>query len=561
MVNIFTAFLFTSIVGTLLAFFLALIRPLTQKVFSPGWHYYAWLIVLFVMILPIRFDVSQVEGIIPVTNSSTISHYISESISESQLIDVINEENFTPSKTPIISTFSKPFKILWDKNASTFACIWLIVCLGLFFIRLSCYITFTYNVKKSSKLIKLPLLSQYTNHKLCVRTNSSIVSPLLIGLFRPTLLLPEKPLSPDQLHNILVHEITHLHRHDLAYKWFISLLKCIHWFNPIIYWISNQIDVDCEISCDLAAVKGMNAEDEKRYMETLLTLLTSKKYNLAPLSTSMSVNAKTLKKRFRMIRNKKEISKKACISSGIVALSLLIVSLLASGTFAGSILGNVPDDDLTDSEAISNAQQQQTEAVLNVESEFYVSDTLTNSTSNLGNNSEHVPSTNRENTSKNTDANVNALTSTSISGKDVQLDISINTAQGLSNTSFIWPADSKRISNSFGTRVHPITNEVQTHNGVDILAEEGANVYASIKGNVIEAAFDKQDGNYIIIENAHGICTKYSQLSSIDVSVGDSVTQGHIIGKVGKTGKATGAHLHFSIKADGKYYDPMQLAN
>ena len=389
MVNIFTAFLFTSIVGTLLAFFLALIRPLTQKVFSPGWHYYAWLIVLFVMILPIRFDVSQVEGIIPVTNSSTISHYISESISESQLIDVINEENFTPSKTPIISTFSKPFKILWDKNASTFACIWLIVCLGLFFIRLSCYITFTY----------------------------------------------------------------------------------------------------------------------------------------------------------------------------IVALSLLIVSLLASGTFAGSILGNVPDDDLTDSEAISNAQQQQIEAVLNVESEFYVSDTLTNSTSNLGNNSEHVPSTNREITSKNTDANVNALTSTSTSGKDVQLDISINTAQGLSNTSFIWPADSKRISNSFGTRVHPITNEVQTHNGVDILAEEGANVYASIKGNVIEAAFDKQDGNYIIIENAHGICTKYSQLSSIDVSVGDSVTQGHIIGKVGKTGKATGAHLHFSIKADGKYYDPIQLAN
>ena len=97
-----------------------------------------------------------------------------------------------------------------------------------------------------------------------------------------------------------------------------------------------------------------------------------------------------------------------------------------------------------------------------------------------------------------------------------------------------------------------ITQTLHGYNGVDIGAPTGTDIYASAAGTVIIAKFNGGwnggYGNYIVIAHANGTQTLYGHASKVLVSVGDTVTQGELIGKVGRTGEATGPHLHFEIR-------------
>ena len=111
------------------------------------------------------------------------------------------------------------------------------------------------------------------------------------------------------------------------------------------------------------------------------------------------------------------------------------------------------------------------------------------------------------------------------------------------------------VSLNFSKRTHPITNEVKEHNGIDIKAPEGTNVVSSINGTVTEVDFDSEKGNYIVVESG-SIKTVYAQLATTNVKMGQKVGPKQLIGTVGKTGNATGAHLHFEVMVDGEYVDP-----
>ncbi len=122
---------------------------------------------------------------------------------------------------------------------------------------------------------------------------------------------------------------------------------------------------------------------------------------------------------------------------------------------------------------------------------------------------------------------------------------------------FRWPSEG-HISSGFGTRVHPITGETKSHNGVCIAAPEGANVQSAIYGTVTETGFDNSRGNYIIIE-CNNVITAYHHLSEISVSQGDKVFSGKIIGKTGRTGSVTGPTLHFEVAINGEFFDPERI--
>lgn len=94
------------------------------------------------------------------------------------------------------------------------------------------------------------------------------------------------------------------------------------------------------------------------------------------------------------------------------------------------------------------------------------------------------------------------------------------------------------------------------HTGIDIPALEETAVFAADDGNVIEAGTLPDIGNYVILNHGNGLVTQYNHCKSIQVSVGDSIRKGDVIASVGKTGMATGSHLHFEIRQDGVPQDP-----
>ncbi len=126
--------------------------------------------------------------------------------------------------------------------------------------------------------------------------------------------------------------------------------------------------------------------------------------------------------------------------------------------------------------------------------------------------------------------------------------------------SFMWPVASYvYVSSRFGLRVHPITGQKKSHTGIDIASNQGTAVYASDGGSVTLAGWNGGYGNCIMIDHGNGYVTLYGHLSSISVSVGQTVSQGTTIGAVGSTGNSTGPHLHFEVLKNGTRIDPEQF--
>ena len=131
------------------------------------------------------------------------------------------------------------------------------------------------------------------------------------------------------------------------------------------------------------------------------------------------------------------------------------------------------------------------------------------------------------------------------------------TVKSLGNTKFIWPCpSSSRITSAFGGRESPTEGASSNHQGIDIGASTGSDIVAAADGVVTIATYSASAGNYVMLSHGGGVSTVYMHCSSLNVSEGQSVTQGQVIAKVGSTGDSTGPHLHFGIRSGGSYVNP-----
>ena len=128
-------------------------------------------------------------------------------------------------------------------------------------------------------------------------------------------------------------------------------------------------------------------------------------------------------------------------------------------------------------------------------------------------------------------------------------------------TVLAWPVetgDTVELSRLFTRIIHPITGGSTQYPGIDIPQPSGTPVLAAADGAVLESGFDPGDGNYILLQ--HGsMTTKYTHLLARTVEAGETVAAGAEIGQVGKTGRATGDHLHFEVAVDGVLQDPLLI--
>ena len=126
------------------------------------------------------------------------------------------------------------------------------------------------------------------------------------------------------------------------------------------------------------------------------------------------------------------------------------------------------------------------------------------------------------------------------------------------NTFFRFPINKGQISSYYGSRPHPFTGKLSFHNGIDIAAPVGTDVFASASGKVQETGYDSVLGNYIVIEHSGGFYSIYGHLSKTLVLLNTDIRTGNVIGKVGNTGYSTGPHLHFEIRKKGESQDPLK---
>jgi murein DD-endopeptidase MepM/ murein hydrolase activator NlpD len=157
------------------------------------------------------------------------------------------------------------------------------------------------------------------------------------------------------------------------------------------------------------------------------------------------------------------------------------------------------------------------------------------------------------------EAELNALLPTFASADPDRLDL-------------LWPVETRTISSAWGPRMRTKTIRVKDqrkkrvryrsrHKGVDLTAPKGTAVFAALDGQVVFAGKHRQYGNYVMVDHGNGVVTLYAHHSLNLVQAGDIVRRGQKIAEVGRTGNATGPHLHFELRVDGVQRNPLPVLN
>lgn len=117
------------------------------------------------------------------------------------------------------------------------------------------------------------------------------------------------------------------------------------------------------------------------------------------------------------------------------------------------------------------------------------------------------------------------------------------------------------MTSAFGARRHPISGKLKHHNGIDLSAPLGTPIFATADGEIVLKKYNRSYGNIVEIQHTRGYVTAYAHMSKFakNLTVGQSVERGQVIGYVGTTGRSTGPHLHYEIKLGARNMDPSQI--
>ena len=325
-----------------------------------------------------------------------------------------------------------------------------------------------------------------------------VQSPLTFGLHRPAIFLPRE-LPQEDVPMVLRHELCHLHRRDLWYKALFLLCACVHWFNPLVWKLGQVAGEHLELCCDEDVVAGQDVRFRKEYGQLLLRSAAAGQR--AVLATQFG--GSDLKGRIMNLFTEKK--------RGGVLVCVVTCAALMMGSLVGcEVSAAVPD--VADQSPVQSSEASIQEEVV----------------------------------------------STGLDDLLEQGSEAASSQKTVVKEPLLWPVEGEyTLSALYGTRTHRVTGAVSSHNGIDIVADGGTEVQAVQSGVVTESDFDKQYGNYMLIAHEGGTSTLYAQLKECKVEENDTITQGQVIGTVGKTGMATGEHLHFELRQDGEPVDPI----
>lgn len=158
----------------------------------------------------------------------------------------------------------------------------------------------------------------------------AVRTPMLLGVFRPIIVLPDREYAEVMLEGVLSHEMTHFRQHDVLFKWFAVLVSVVHWFNPVTRLFRYELDRSCELACDETLLRQMDAGEKQLYGDMLIAMAADRRLPRSVVATSFAVEKRNLKERLRQIMTYK---KRGRASLALILIAVLLLS--ACGAAAG----------------------------------------------------------------------------------------------------------------------------------------------------------------------------------------------------------------------------------
>ena len=355
--TVWKIFLSMSCSGGLLILALLLGKRCLGNAISRQWRYYIWFIVLLRLLLPFGPEVSLLGSTYramdqAITQAPSPPPQSAPDISEDELTPAVGAERADENRQAETWTAVQPLRDVGELLLHQIWLVWLVAALGLLIRKITIYQGFIRYVKAGmtpvSDIEKLDQLSAAAERagvgkpvELCV--NPLISSPLLIGAFRPCVVLPRADIPEKEFWYIALHELTHYKRRDMFYKWLVQVTVCLHWFNPLVYLMSREITRACEFSCDEAVLTKMGCDNAQDYGKTLLNAMAAVgKYKESVGAVTLSENKQLLKERLGAIMSFKKKSKAIRLLTGMLTLCV-IFSAAFVGVYSTAAAADVPN--------------------------------------------------------------------------------------------------------------------------------------------------------------------------------------------------------------------------
>ena len=303
MIKVILSMTFT---GSIISLFLFILKPVIKDKLPKSFQYYMWISVVIALMLPISKII-----VIPVSYSSVMP------IKNEQIISQI-----THSSDTAVNLF-----VFWQ--------IGMILVLGF---HILCYVLYVRRLRKhniSADRQEAELLNDLLKGKGALQLYKNLIleTPILIGFFRPAVILPDKKYEDVQLRNILMHEITHRKKQDIFVKWLLIFVGAVHWFNPMIYFVRREMNQACELACDESVIKRFDISEMQQYGNTLIAVAADS-IRRTPFWVTMFEDKKILKERLAAIMKHKKYSKRTVVTASII-LTIIVCGILGFSTLSG----------------------------------------------------------------------------------------------------------------------------------------------------------------------------------------------------------------------------------
>ncbi len=314
-------FVAMSVAGSVVLLLSVLITYVTKGALSAKWSYWNRKLSLFFFLVPV-FMIPELYSIF--VNTIRNIHYGSQSmVHQNTLSDTLSlsltivQVLFAVWVLGVIVTSVWTFYSYWRFKKE---------------LRVSCFLM-PEKCDAQQLLIKHMALMNLSKEIKIVFSKCNM-NPVLIGILKPTIVLPMYKIPNGELDMIIKHELTHFKKKDLWIKGIMLIATILHWYNPLVYLLRKEIHVWSELSCDEDVVMKMSHTERKKYGDTILNMIErgneqSKSYFLGAYFSTEQMNLK--RRLIKMLKVKK-------MSKTVIALSSVALLALGSIGVAGSVL-------------------------------------------------------------------------------------------------------------------------------------------------------------------------------------------------------------------------------
>ncbi|WP_343208914.1 M56 family metallopeptidase [Anaerolentibacter hominis] len=320
-----------SLSGSLLILVLLLGRPMIRHKLSKQWQYYIWLLVIARLLLPFSPHPGLMGNLFQVRDIPAAGAGLQFEKEASAPLESETLPSGQTTGNPVVPEqpdSASGWKELLYPMTEYIWIVWLAGALLLFIQRLIPYLRFGKRLRSgwnevSDDSSRKQFQELTHGASIGLYTSPLAASPLIVGLMRPSIVLPGEPLTGTEFQYTILHELTHYKRLDMIYKWLVQITVCLHWFNPLVHLMSREVNRDCELSCDEAVIRKLSPQEQHTYGDTLIHAAGRAAGDKDALACiSLSKGAEQLKERLESIMKYKKSSKFAVVMAVILTLTL-----------------------------------------------------------------------------------------------------------------------------------------------------------------------------------------------------------------------------------------------